>query len=154
MKTKNETVIRTKGTHNHRCDSGKCESKEVVNQIKTKAQYSTPTLAIANEMSEISDDYAVQLALPRNDNLLRVVSRKQQYKMCLQIPAPTDRHFEVPDEFAPFLLQDSGIDDKKRILIFGKATMKNTMTSSNTWLVDGTFKLSPEIFYPIYAIHA
>ena len=39
---------------------GECKAKEVVNQIKRRAQYSTPTVAIANEIYEISDDYAVQ----------------------------------------------------------------------------------------------
>ena len=31
--------------------------------------------------------------------------------------------------------------------------MKNLLSLSNTWLVDGTFELSPEIFYQIYPIH-
>ena len=31
--------------------------------------------------------------------------------------------------------------------------MKNLLNLSNTWLVDGTFKLSPDIFYQIYTIH-
>ena len=39
---------------------GECKAKEVVNQIKRRAQYSTPTVAITNEIYEISDDYAVQ----------------------------------------------------------------------------------------------
>ena len=87
--------------------------------------------------------------MPKKDNLLRAISRKRQKAMCLQIPAPTDRHFDVPDEFAPFLQQVSGKDDKERILIFGDVTMKNLLNLSNTWLVDGTLKLSPEIFYQI-----
>ena len=87
------------------------------------------------------------------DNLLRAVSRKRQKAMCLQIPAPTDWHFDVPDDFAPFLLQNSWKDDKERILIFGDATRKNLLNLSTTWLVDGTFKLSPEIFYQKYTIH-
>ena len=153
LKTKNESVTETKGTHNHEYDPGECKAKGVVNQIKRRAQYSTPTVAIANEIYEISDDYAVQLAMPRKDNLLQAVSRKRQKAICLQIPAPIDRHFDVPDEFAPLLLQDSGKDNKERILIFGDATMENLLNLSNTWLVDGTFKLSPEIFYQIYIIH-
>ena len=152
LKTKNETVIETKGTHNHECEPDECKAKEIVNQIKKRAQYSTPAVAIANEIYEISDDYAVQPAMPKKDNLLRAVSRKRQKAICLQLPAPTDLHFDVLDEFAPFL-QDSGKDDKERILIFGDATMKNLLNLSNTWLVDGTFKVSPEIFYQIYTIH-
>ena len=74
LKTKNETVIEAKGTHNHKCDPGECEA-EVVNQIKRRAQYSTPTVAMAIEIYEISDDYyAVQLAMPKKDNLLRAVA--------------------------------------------------------------------------------
>ena len=42
LKTKNERVIETKGIHNHECDPGECKAKEVVNQIKRRAQYSTP----------------------------------------------------------------------------------------------------------------
>ena len=34
LKTKNKTVIETKGTHNHERDPGECKAKEVVNQIK------------------------------------------------------------------------------------------------------------------------
>ena len=49
--------------------------------------------------------------------------------MCLQIPAPTDRHFDVD------------------------LTMKNLLNLSTTWLDDGIFKMSPEIFYQIYTIH-
>ena len=37
--------------------------------------------------------------------------------------------------------------------MFRDATMKNLLNLSNTWLVDETFKLSPEIFYQVYTIH-
>ena len=110
-------------------------------------------MVIANEMSEISDNYAAQLAMPKNDNLLEAVIRKQRKKMCLQIPVRTDRHSDVPYEFAPFLLPASGKDDNDQILVIGDATMKNLINLSNTWLVDGTFKMSPENVYQFYTIH-
>ena len=125
LKNKNETVIETTGTHNHDCEPSECKAKAFVNQIKRRAQYS-PTGAIASEISEFLDGYAVQLAMPKNDNLLKAVSQKRQNTMCLQIPVPINRHFEVPDEFALFLLQDSGKDDKERILVSPDATMKKT----------------------------
>ena len=96
LKTKNETLIGTKGTHNHDCDRSECKAKEVVKQIKRRAKYSTPTVAIANETFEMSDEYAVQLAMPIKGNLFRAVSRKRQKEMCFQITAPTDRHLDVP----------------------------------------------------------
>ena len=39
MKTKKESVIERKGTHNHNFDRGDCETKEVVIQYKRRAQY-------------------------------------------------------------------------------------------------------------------
>ena len=78
-------------------------------------------MAIANELSQFSDDYAVQLAMPKKDNLLRAVSRKRQKAICLQKPAPNIRHFDIPDDFAPFLLQDCGKNDKEQILILKHA---------------------------------
>ena len=53
LKTKNTTVIETKRIHTNDCDPGENKAKEVVNQIKRRAQYSTPTVAIANEKSKI-----------------------------------------------------------------------------------------------------
>ena len=93
--------------------------------MKRRAQYSTSPVAIANEISEISDDDAVQLAMPKRDNLLQAVSRKRQEEMSLQVPGPTDRHFQVLDKYAPFLLEDNGKNENERVLIFGDATMKN-----------------------------
>ena len=36
-----------------------------------------------------------------------------------------EHHFEVRDQFAPFLLQDSGNYDNERIQLIGDATMIN-----------------------------
>ena len=55
------------------CGPSECKAKEVVNQ-KKRAQYSTPAVAIAIGISESSDEYAGQLAMPKK-NLLRAVSK-------------------------------------------------------------------------------
>ena len=102
LKTGNENLMEIKVTHNHDCDPGKCKTKEIINQVKRRAQFSTLTVAMANEISEISCDYAVQLPMPKK-TICCEQSRKRQKEMSFQIPAPTDRHFDVPDEFAPFL---------------------------------------------------
>ena len=46
-----------------------------------------------------------------------------------------------------------GKADNERILIFRDATMKNLLSLSNTWLVNGTFELSPGIFYQNFTMH-
>ena len=36
LKTKNETVIEAKGTHNHECDPGKCKNLRTISQSSSK----------------------------------------------------------------------------------------------------------------------
>ena len=145
MKTKNETVIEAKGTHNYNCDPGECKAKKVLNETKRRAHYPTPTVANANEISEKSYDHAVQPAMLKKDNLLRAVSQKRQ-KMCIQISAPTDQNLDVFDEFAPFFRQDNVKDDNERILKFRRCNRKNLLNFCSTCLVDGTFILSLKFF--------
>ena len=80
LKTKKETVIETKVLKittatpvNVKRTKFKV-NQEVKNQIGRRAQYST-TVAIADQKSEFSDDYAIRFARPKRDNLMRAVSR-------------------------------------------------------------------------------
>ena len=77
LKTNQNVVISLKDSHTHESDPSECKAKEVVNQIKQKSESLTPTVAIASEISVISDDYAVQLSLPKKENLIRTVCRKR-----------------------------------------------------------------------------
>ena len=52
-----------------------------------------------------------------------------------------------------FLLFDSGADDNNRILIFASAIDVNRLSRCSTWLMDGTFKTSPDIFYQLWVLH-
>ena len=76
-KTKKETVIETKGIQSHDCDPCECKAEKVLNRIEGRARYLIPTVAITNEISEVSDEYAVQLPMPKK-NMLRAVFRKWQ----------------------------------------------------------------------------
>ena len=67
---------------------------------------------------------------------------------------PNTRHFDVPSEFADFLLHDTGKDDKERTLVFGQRSLLELMESLDLlWLADGTFKICPEIFFQLFTIH-
>ena len=44
------------------------------------------------------------------------------------------------------------VDDNEQILILGDATLNSILNWLNKWLVDGTFRLSPEKFCQIYTI--
>lgn len=52
-----------------------------------------------------------------------------------------------------FLLHDSGHGDADRILIFGKHNNLSLLRRAQLWLVDGTFKTTPCLFYQLYTVH-
>ena len=69
----------------------------------------------------------------------------------------TVRHGD--DEEVRFLLHDDGDENEAddlsdRIIVFGSSTMLDQLARSDTWLMDGTFKMAPSLFYQLYTIHA
>jgi hypothetical protein len=69
-------------------------------------------------------------------------------------PNPQNTIFEIPEVFKAFVLYDSrAINDNKRIISLGDRELLNYLDGTN-WFADGTFKVSPEIFYQLYTIHA
>ena len=52
-----------------------------------------------------------------------------------------------------FLLRDTGKDDQQRMLIFSTSDNFKHLANSDTWLGDGTFKITPTLFYQLYTIH-
>ena len=77
--------------------------QKIVYQIKQKSVSLTPTVAIASAISVISDDYVVQLSLPKKENLIRTACRKRQRENRIDAPTPIDCHFVIPEEFKTFL---------------------------------------------------
>ena len=67
---------------------------------------------------------------------------------------PHTKKFEVPEKFKDFLIYDSGTENPRRILIFGKQTLLETLESTqHLLLADGTFKICPEISFQLFNIH-
>lgn len=93
-------------------------------------------------------------------NLSAIIHRKRKKEAHVP-PAPTHRsEFDIPEEFTktttgdPFLIFDSGREDNSRILVFGSPVLLNVISEYPHWFVDGTFKVSPTVFYQLFTIHA
>ena len=56
LEIKIESVLAMRYTHNQDRNPNEYKAKQVVHQIKVRAQYSKPTVAVAMDLSEISDD--------------------------------------------------------------------------------------------------
>ena len=76
---------------------------------------------------------------------------------------PTPAHREdIPDlpqayrtttNGEPFLVYDSGVGDEERIFILASQDALQFLADSERWYADGTFRISPEIFFQLYTIH-
>jgi len=68
------------------------------------------------------------------------------------------RDLKIADEYTKtmkgeqFLIFDSGAS-QDRILIFSNENNLKLMDQSTNWLVDGTFKTVPSLFYQLFTIH-
>ncbi|XP_068237231.1 uncharacterized protein [Palaemon carinicauda] len=68
-------------------------------------------------------------------------------------------NFEIPESYCllatgeKFLAFDSGIEHENRILIFPTDNGLEDLAKSPNWAADGTFKISPLLFYRLYCIH-
>lgn len=52
-----------------------------------------------------------------------------------------------------FLLEDTGADDPNRILIFCSTKNLETLDTTSDWYCDGTFAVSPKLFYQMFTIN-
>ena len=49
---------------------------------------------------------------------------------------------------------DSGRADTERIILFGTSDNVRFLQDNKDWFADGTFKVTPNLFYQVYTIHA
>ena len=49
---------------------------------------------------------------------------------------------------------DSGDGEADKIIVFVSVQARQLHVKSNNWYIDGTLKVCPEIFYPLYTFHA
>lgn len=51
------------------------------------------------------------------------------------------------------LAHDSGVGDEDRILVFGTPKNFELLSTAKMWFMDGTFKVTPSLFYQVYTVH-
>ena len=152
--TSGDAVINIPKDHLCNFKPGATEARELKNVMKEKALSMTNYNAISSSLQSVHDNVATQLNLPKQETLVKTLNRyKRKFEGALpSIPHTTD--FQIPDEFLDFVAYDKGINDPDRFLIFALPEMLSLMESQTSiWLVDGTFKQCPQMFYQLYTIH-
>ncbi|CAF0928710.1 unnamed protein product [Adineta ricciae] len=116
----------------------------------------TPEAIITNCYKSMSDSSIARL--PVRENIKRRIRILRQNNQLVK--EPNDPKFlSVPNELTlthrkeRFLCSDTG-PGHDRILIFASPEQLQILQSSEEFLVDGTFKVVPEIFYELFIIHA
>jgi hypothetical protein len=159
---KNIKVIQAKGSHNHEPHPILNEVKRALNQIRMEASVLTshPSQLIADNVLNVT--LAAKGALPRLDSIKRSI-RNIRTATLRHLIAPRSRaEIDIPEKLrttlgsnpVSFLLFDSITTHLTQERIFGTRENLHFLKLSDIWLVDGTFKCSPTLFYQIFVIHA
>ncbi|KAK3932645.1 FLYWCH-type zinc finger-containing protein 1 [Frankliniella fusca] len=146
------------GTHSHAPDQDSIAAKEIMNEIKASSvqQPEAPPVQItSNKLQRIPQ--AVLAKLPNEAAIKRTINRTRQASLPPNPKTLRDLP-ELPREFTltlmgdVFLLWDSLDDDddddeeaeerrrRNRIIIFSTRDCLRKLCTSDTWLLDGTFK--------------
>ena len=160
IKVLNNEVIERVNEHQHAPNSTKVQSTKIRVSMKRRAETTIdpPQRILSDGLAQATP--AVAINLPRIPHIRRAIRRHRAIE---GYPAnPVDRASIpiIPNEFATtergdrFLFYDSGVGDENRILLFATDQALDLLRSSDNWFGDGTFDVSPEIFFQVYTIHA
>lgn len=159
LKTLNDiTTIIT--NHYHAPNPGKNEALKSVAEMKTRAKETSenPRQIIQQCTNLLSLEAATQL--PQYSSTQRTIQRVRNQEM-LPYPTPaTTADIQIPLQLRnttrdeAFLLWDSGANDPNRFFMFGTEENLNILENHRHWFVDGTFKVSPELFFQVFTIHS
>lgn len=94
------------------------------------------------------------------DSIRRLIQRTRLRKFGMkQIVAKSLREIVVPHSLqytirgAKFYFEDSGPEDKNRIILFTTRENLRFLDKQTEWYIDGTFDVAPSFFKQVYTIH-
>lgn len=159
VSTNNPLTVVKQTTHNHAPNQDAVAAREVVNNLRGLAAErpdAAPTLILRDELSQVTSVVTAQL--PLRSSLRRTMNRRRQAELP---PNPANpQELNIPPEYRttlknePFLLYENlDDDDASTILIFASDRNLRVLGASQTWFMDGTFKVTPIIFHQLFTIH-
>ena len=161
VKVQNDIIIDRVNDHTHAPDPTKIEITKIRVAMKRRAETTidAPQRILSDGLAQASAAAAVNL--PRFENVSRTIRRYREGDPGL--PANPQNRANVPvipndlqltNNGNRFLLYDSGVGDANRIIIFATDQCLDLLRQSDHWFGDGTFAVSPAIFFQVYTIHA
>ncbi|CAF1284973.1 unnamed protein product [Rotaria sordida] len=153
----NTIILNETDNHNHLGSAVSSEIRIFEEKIRVRAvncNETTQTI-IENCLTNLPDE-----AVARLPNFKHIKRNIQHHRLKNDLPKiPHDKTFDrIPDKLATtkrnnkFLQFDSG-PGNDRLIIFSSADQLQLLDNCEELLVDGTFKVTPTIFYQLYVMH-
>lgn len=148
------------GVHMHPPNPAEVAVRRVENTLKTAAVTTRdpPRRIVQDAIVDVNEEVAA--AVSSSTNLRQVIRRRRRATDNNPRAPATVGELLIPDQLRlttdqrRFLLYDSGRGDVIRMLIFSTDQFLQTMQDAEHWMCDGTFKVSPNLFYQVYTVHA
>ena len=156
----NDNILSLSGVHHHPPDvvENRCRvfneiirdrAKTTVEKPRTIIQ--TASCGITDEVASAVPDYlASQRRIQRTRRKAGVLFPTPQCVQDVVIPESLVRTANNDN----FVLWDSGAGDENRTFIFGTEDNLRLLQEFKHWFVDGTFKISPGLYFQVWTIHA
>ena len=159
LKTDTDQFIDQVNEHTHAPSQTEVEVTKVKSRIKRKATTTleTPQQILRTELRNISEGAAA--SLPGVSTLRRKIRKTRENFDTPPNPATREEIPELPEQYQltvngeQFMTFDNGIGDHERMYIFASELGLQCLAESEHWYADGTFKVSPELFFQLYTIH-
>ena len=148
--------------HNHTILIGADTAAVINNQVKTEAKDDifrpVPTI-VQDTMTEHFPTGSLPPGAPKPANIIRNANRQRQ-SLRPQEPLPDDIGFALDEDWAEdtFLLKDIVLKNNGIAVahhaVFASKKQLDLLSKSNTWYLDGTFKIVSKPFTQMFSISA
>ena len=109
---------------------------------------------VRNILEAVAVNIPLNESMRRNIRLQRQIRHKHPNPIAIEAIPELPQEFQVTSTGEQFMLYDSGVGDQNRMLLFAGSNAVELLKQSRHWFADGTFKVSPTIFFPVYTMHA
>lgn len=153
-----DSVITLTGCHIHDGNPAKLEVTEAVNAMKHLAttKRDAPRSIIASVAASLSKESSA--LLPSVSSISRSIRHTRAKDSSVGMSVPLSLlDLVIPAQYQKtckgekFVLFDSL--DEERVIVFGTERNLGLLANCTLWLMDGTFKIVPQLFYQLYSIH-
>lgn len=144
--------------HTHPPDAAAEEVLEMRLKMREQASHSKarPVDVVATALYNASDE--AKLLSGRIQTIKRDIRKARQRRFPRVPKSVVD--FEIPEDWKTtgggspksFLVHDSGAGTRRRLVVFATGEQLRFLAQSETWFLDGTFKMSSHIFQQVYVV--